>query len=93
VPLGYQSHASLDLRSTVVLDQAFMVGLAFGATGTSAAVLVDAREISRPILPLVAQAVMALANSLSNWRSSELKLVTNAKAVADSGNWTSIQKP
>jgi hypothetical protein len=39
VPLGYQSHASLDLRSTVVLDQAFMVGRAFGATGTPAAVL------------------------------------------------------
>jgi predicted transcriptional regulator len=37
-----EANRGLGLSSTVVLDQQFAVGRAFGASGTSSAVLVDA---------------------------------------------------
>ena len=39
---GQQSNKAMDLTSTVVLEQGFTTGRAFGATGTPSAVLVDA---------------------------------------------------
>jgi thiol-disulfide isomerase/thioredoxin len=81
-----EANYAMGIRSPVVLDQAFMVGRAFGATGTPTAVLVDALGNIASNIATGAQAVMELANSLSNGLSSELNLVTSAKVVADWGN-------
>jgi thiol-disulfide isomerase/thioredoxin len=52
----------MELKSTVVLDQGFATGRAFGATGTPSAVLLDADgKIASPIAR-GAPAVLALAN-------------------------------
>jgi thiol-disulfide isomerase/thioredoxin len=52
----------MELKSTVVLDQGFATGRAFGATGTPSAVLLDAGgNIASPIAR-GAPAVLALAN-------------------------------
>jgi len=80
-----KANRAMDLRSTVVLDQAFMIGRAFGATGTPTAVLVDALGKIASEIATGAQPVMALANSLSNGRSSEPQLVTTARPVMDRG--------
>ena len=53
--------AKVQLSSTVVLDQQFSTGQAFGATGTPSAVLVDAEGKVASEIGVGAQAVLALA--------------------------------
>ncbi len=56
------NHA-MGLRSTVVLDENFSVGRAFGATGTPSAVLVDGKGRIASEITVGAPAVLALARA------------------------------
>jgi hypothetical protein len=53
----------MDLTSTVVLDQGFTTGLAFGVSGTPSGVLVDAEGTIASGIAVGAQAVLALAGA------------------------------
>jgi peroxiredoxin/uncharacterized membrane protein YphA (DoxX/SURF4 family) len=57
-----EANAAVGLRSTVVLDQGFATGRAFGATATPSAVLVDADGMIVSDVLVGATKVMALAN-------------------------------
>ncbi|HEX3724526.1 MAG TPA: TlpA family protein disulfide reductase, partial [Nitrolancea sp.] len=57
------ANKALGLRSTIVLDQGFNTGRAFGASGTPSAVLVDADGKIASDVGVGAQAVMKLAGS------------------------------
>jgi hypothetical protein len=54
---------AMGLRSTVVLDQNFSVGSAFGASGTPSAVLVDSDGSVASELAVGAPAVLELARA------------------------------
>jgi peroxiredoxin/uncharacterized membrane protein YphA (DoxX/SURF4 family) len=56
-----EANKALGLRSTIVLDQGFATGRAFGASGTPSAVLVDARGKIASEVGVGAPAVLALA--------------------------------
>jgi peroxiredoxin/uncharacterized membrane protein YphA (DoxX/SURF4 family) len=56
------ANRAMGLRSTVVLDQGFVTGRAFGAGGTPSAVLVDAAGLVASEVAVGAPAVLALAN-------------------------------
>jgi thiol-disulfide isomerase/thioredoxin/uncharacterized membrane protein YphA (DoxX/SURF4 family) len=56
-----EANREMGLSSTVVLDQQFSTGRAFGATGTPSAVLVDAEGRVASEIGVGAQAVLALA--------------------------------
>jgi thiol-disulfide isomerase/thioredoxin/uncharacterized membrane protein YphA (DoxX/SURF4 family) len=56
-----EANTEMGLSSTVVLDQQFSTGRAFGATGTPSAVLVDAEGRLASEIAVGAQAVLALA--------------------------------
>jgi hypothetical protein len=58
-----QSNEAMGLTSTVVLDQGFATGQAFGASGTPSAVLVDAEGTIASEIAVGAQAVLALAGA------------------------------
>src|SRR5207248_9127464 len=57
-----EANRAQGIRSTVVLDQGFSVGSAFGANGTPSAVLVDEQGKVASGLAVGAPQVMALAN-------------------------------
>jgi hypothetical protein len=57
-----EDNRAMGLRSTVVLDQGFVTGQAFGAGGTPSAVLVDAEGKLASGVAVGADAVLALAN-------------------------------
>ena len=61
-----EANRAMELASTVVLDQAFATGRAFGAGGTPSAVLVDAEGQIASEVAVGAQAVLALANRDAN---------------------------
>ena len=56
-----EANRAMGLASTVVLDQQFAVGRAFGASGTPAAVLVDAEGKVASEVAVGAPAVLELA--------------------------------
>jgi peroxiredoxin/uncharacterized membrane protein YphA (DoxX/SURF4 family) len=56
-----EANKALGLSSTIVLDQGFVTGRAFGASGTPSAVLVDARGKIASEVGVGAPAVLALA--------------------------------
>jgi thiol-disulfide isomerase/thioredoxin len=56
-----EANREMGLSSTVVLDQQFSTGQAFGASGTPSAVLVDAEGKVASEIGVGAQAVLALA--------------------------------
>jgi peroxiredoxin/uncharacterized membrane protein YphA (DoxX/SURF4 family) len=56
-----EANKALGLRSTIVLDQGFNTGRAFGASGTPSAVLVDARGKIASEVGVGAPAVLAMA--------------------------------
>jgi thiol-disulfide isomerase/thioredoxin len=58
-----EDNRAMRLRSTVVLDQGFSTGLAFGASGTPSAVLVDRKGKIASELAAGAPAVLALAGA------------------------------
>jgi hypothetical protein len=58
-----EDNRAMGLRSTVVLDQGFSVGSAFGASGTPSAVLVDAEGKVASEVAVGAPAVLALAGA------------------------------
>jgi peroxiredoxin len=58
-----EANREMDLTSTVVLDQQFAVGRAFGASGTPSAVLVDAEGKVASEVAVGAPAVLELAGS------------------------------
>jgi methylamine dehydrogenase accessory protein MauD len=58
-----EANKDMNLRSPVVLDQQFSAGLAFGASGTPSAVLVDRKGKIASELAVGAQAVLALAGA------------------------------
>lgn len=58
-----EANRSLDLRSTVVLDDGFNFGRAVGATGTPSAVLIDAEGRVASRLVVGADEVLAVARS------------------------------
>jgi hypothetical protein len=58
-----EANREMGLRSTVVLDQQFAVGRAFGASGTPSAVLVDADGQVASEVAVGAPAVLELAKS------------------------------
>ncbi len=58
-----EANQQLGLRSTVVLDQGFTTGRAFGATGTPSAILVQADGTIGSEVAVGAQAVLALAGN------------------------------
>jgi len=58
-----EANREQDLSSTVVLDQNFAVGRAFGASGTPSAVLVDAQGKVASDIAVGAPAVMELAGA------------------------------
>lgn len=57
-----EANRTMGLRSTVVLDQGFVTGRAFGVSGTPSAVLVDAEGRIATEPAVGAPAVLALAN-------------------------------
>jgi peroxiredoxin/uncharacterized membrane protein YphA (DoxX/SURF4 family) len=57
-----EDNRAMGLRSTVVLDQGFVTGRAFGAGGTPSAVLVDTEGKLASGVAVGADAVLALAN-------------------------------
>ena len=59
-----EANQQLGLRSTVVLDQGFTTGRAFGATGTPSAILVREDGTIGSEVAVGAQAVLALAGNL-----------------------------
>lgn len=65
-----EANRAMELRSTVVLDEGFVTGRAFGVSETPAAVLVDAggRIAAEPAVG--APAVLALANRRARARAS-----------------------
>ncbi len=58
-----EANQQLGLRSTVVLDQGFTTGRAFGATGTPSAILVQEDGTIGSEVAVGAQAVLALASN------------------------------
>jgi len=58
-----EANRALGLRSTMLLDQGFATGRAFGASGTPSAVLIDASGKIASEVGVGAQAVMTLAGS------------------------------
>jgi len=58
-----EDNRAMGLRSTVVLDQGFSAGLAFGASGTPSAVLVDRKGRIASEVAVGAPAVLALAGA------------------------------
>jgi peroxiredoxin/uncharacterized membrane protein YphA (DoxX/SURF4 family) len=58
-----EANQAMGLRSTVVLDEAFVTGRAFGVSGTPSAVLVDAEGRIASAPAVGAPAVLALANT------------------------------
>jgi protein-disulfide isomerase len=58
-----EANKAMGLRSTVVLDQNFSVGSAFGASGTPSAVLVDEEGKVASELAVGAPSVLALAGA------------------------------
>ena len=58
-----EANKEMGLNSTVVLDQNFGVGSAFGASGTPSAVLVDEEGKVASELAVGAPAVLALAGA------------------------------
>jgi peroxiredoxin len=58
-----EANQAMHLRSTVVLDQSFSVGRAFGVNGTPSAVLVDAQGMIVSQVAVGASAVLALAGA------------------------------
>jgi len=58
-----EENIAMDLRSTVLLDQEFSTGTAFGADGTPMAVMIDASGRIASDLVSGASAVLGLANS------------------------------
>lgn len=65
-----ETNREMDLRSTVVLDQGFSAGRAFGASGTPSAVLVDAEGKIASAVAVGAPAVLALAGMAQEETSS-----------------------
>ena len=64
VPTGTEeANRQMDLTSTVVLDQQFAAGRAFGASGTPSAVLVDAEGRIASEVAVGAPAVLRLAGA------------------------------
>lgn len=57
------ANRAMELRSTIVLDQSFSVGRAFGVGGTPAAVLVDAEGMIASAVAVGAPAVLQLATT------------------------------
>jgi len=57
-----EANRAMGLRSTVVLDQGFGTGRAFGIEGTPSAVLVDAAGQIASEVAVGAAAALALAN-------------------------------
>jgi methylamine dehydrogenase accessory protein MauD len=58
-----EANRAMGLRSTVVLDQGFSAGLAFGASGTPSAVLIDSEGKVASKVAVGAPAVLALAEA------------------------------
>ena len=58
-----KDNKAMGLRSTVVLDQGFNTGLAFGASGTPSAVRVDSEGKVTSGVAVGAPAVLALAGA------------------------------
>ena len=58
-----EDNKAMGLRSTVVLDKGFNTGLAFGASGTPSAVLVDEEGKVASEVAVGAPAVLALAGA------------------------------
>jgi peroxiredoxin len=58
-----EDNRAMGLRSTLVLDQGFNAGLAFGASGTPSAVLVDRKGKIASEVAVGAPAVLALAGA------------------------------
>jgi len=58
-----EDNRAMGLRSTVVLDQGFSVGSAFGASGTPSAVLVDSEGKVASEVAVGAPAVLGLAGA------------------------------
>ncbi len=58
-----EDNRAIGFRSTVVLDQGFNTGLAFGATGTPSAVLVDSEGKVASEVAVGAPAVLGLAGA------------------------------
>lgn len=58
-----EANRKMGLTSTTVLDEGFVTGRAFGASGTPSAVMVDAQGNIASNVAVGAQAVMALAGS------------------------------
>ena len=58
-----EANAAQGLRSTMVLDQGFSTGRAFGATGTPSAVLIDPKGMIASEVAVGAPAVLALAGA------------------------------
>ena len=58
-----EANSEMGLSSTVVLDQQFAVGRAFGATGTPSAVLVDAEGKVASELAVGAPAILEMAGA------------------------------
>jgi hypothetical protein len=58
-----EDNRAMGLHSTVVLDQGFNAGLAFGASGTPSAVLVDRKGKIASEVAVGAPAVLALAGA------------------------------
>jgi hypothetical protein len=58
-----EANRAMDLRSPVVLDQAFATGQVFGVSGTPSAVLVDAAGTIASGIAQGAPAVLALAGA------------------------------
>ena len=58
-----EANKQMGLNSTVVLDQQFSVGRAFGASGTPSAVLVDGRGNVASEVAVGAPAVLKLAGA------------------------------
>jgi hypothetical protein len=58
-----EDNKAMGLRSTVVLDQGFNTGLAFGASGTRSAVRIDSEGKVTSEVVVGAPAVLALAGA------------------------------
>jgi hypothetical protein len=58
-----EDNRAMGLRSTVVLDQNFSVGSAFGASGTPSGVLIDLKGKVASEVAVGAPAVLALAGA------------------------------
>ena len=58
-----EANAAMKLHSSVMLDQGFQVGRAFGASGTPSAVLVDAEGRVASAVAVGAPAVLTLARN------------------------------